>query len=525
MSFTRALSASLILSTALTVGACKGDNKSGMSNSPAAKALKVDGVSGKDVENMFTDSSRKVSSGDAEKALSQLGLGDNNAVMTWKERSGKAGNYVYTSLTATGDDGQTVNVDKLELSGVRMNDSGAATFDILKAYDVNTTDKDATVNVGKLELSGPSPAMAKAITKAIAEGPAFDGMDSLDLDLDLDDENSHFDAINIEDVTVTADEGGGTLKQLAWGEVDGLGRGLFLLEGLDFKVREKGKPAVKIKLGSASARGVDMDAFKDIKDKQENMARGPQGMMGMFGGSKAFAKTFDTMGFKDLDIEVGSLSMRSEGAQGSAKQKGDVTTIQQVLQPLTIKFSEAPEERELKEAYEFFQTLGYDEMVITSSQTSSLNEKTGEVKVENSYIDLKDGFRLSYNLEAGGLTDSSDSEEAMNNMTISKLDLALEDKSILDRAFKLAAKKQGSSAGLLKMQAKGGLMMMTAMAQNEQQQEMAAQLSKAVNKFIDDGGTLKVGINPATPLKASQLKNINPGNTDISKLGFYAKTE
>jgi len=524
MSFTRALSASLILSTALTMGACKGDNKSGLSDSSPAKALKIDGVSGNDIGKLFANSSRKVSDKDAEQALTKLGLGDKSAALSWNNRSGKAGNYVYTDLTATSDDGEAVTMDKLELIGVRM-DGGAATFDILKAFDIKTSDDDVTASFGKVELSGPSPKMAAAITKAFADASKIENMNDLDFDIDFDDEDIYFDAINIESVSLNAEEGGGTLKQLAWGEVGDTGRGLFLLDGLNFNIKEKGKPAVKIKLDSASARGVDMDAFKDIKDRQKNMARGPQGMMGMFSGNNTFAKTFDTMGFKNLDVEVGSLSIRSDGAQGSAKQKGDVTTIKQVLQPLTIKFSEAPEDREMKQAYELFQTLGYDEMVITSAQTSSLNEKTGEVKVENSYLDLKDGFRLAYNLDAGGLTDSPDAANAMENMTLSRLDLSLEDKSILDRAFKLAAKQQGSSAGLLKMQAKGGLMMMTAMAQNEQQQDMAAQLSKAVTKFIDDGGTLKIGVNPEAPIRASELKNMNPGTMDMSTLGFYAKTE
>ena len=524
MSFTRALSASLILSTALTVGACKGDNKSGFSNSSPTKALKVKSVSGSDVEKLFSAKNRKVSDADAEQALTSLGLGDNGAAMSWDKRTGKAGNYVYSGLTASGEDGAAVTINKLELSGVRM-DNGIATFDILKAYEMKTKDKDASVSVGKIELSGPSPDMAKAITKAFAEGSKIEKMGDLDLNIDLDDEDIYFDAINVEDISLSADEGRGSVKQFAWGEVGDTGKGLFMLQGLDFNVQETGKPAVKFKLDSASANGVDMDALDDMKNAQKKLSRGPQNAMSMFSGKNSFAKNFDTAEFKNLDIEVGTMSLRSEGAQGSAKKKGDVTTIQQVMQPLTLKFSDVPEDRELIQMYEAFQTLGYDELVFSTAQTSSFNEKTGEVKVEDSYIDLKDGFRMSYNLDAGGLQQTADAENAMDNMTLSRIDIALEDKSILDRAFKFAAKEQGSSPGLLKMQAKGGLMMMTAMAQNEQQQEMAAQLSKAINKFIDDGGTLKVGINPAAPLRASELKNMDPNTMDMSTLGFYAKTE
>jgi len=474
---------------------------------------------------MFASSSRKVSDRDAEQALTKLGLGSKSSAMSWDTRKGSAGSYSYTNMTATGDDGQAVTVEKLELSGVRM-EEGAATFDILKASELQTKDKDASVSVGKIMLSGPSPDMAKAITKAISEGSKIDDMSDLDLNIDLDDEDIYFDAINIEDVTISADEGGGTLKQLAWGDVGDTGRGLFLLEELNLNVQEKNKPAVKIQLESASARGIDMAAFKNMSNNQKRLARGARGPMDIFGRSNAFAKTFDTAGFKNLDINVGTLSLRSDGGQGSANRKGDVTTIQQVLQPFIIKFTSPPEAREMKEVYDVFQILGYDEMVFTSSQTSSLNEKTGDISVENSYFDLQDGFRFSYNLEAKGLTDGNASpKEAMDDMEIARLDLALEDKSILDRAFKVAAKKQGSSPALLRMQAKGGLMLMTAMAQNEQQQEMASQLSKAVNRFIDDGGTIKVGINPDTPIRASDLQNINPGNMDMGGLGFYARTD
>lgn len=524
MSLTRALSASLILSTALTVGACKGDNKSGFSNSSSAKALKVDRVSENDVAKLFSTESRKVTDSDAEQALASLGFGNNGAAMSWENRAGKAGNYVYSGLTAKGDDGAVVTINKLELSGVRMDD-GVATFDVLKAYDMNTKDQDASISVGKIELAGPSPEMAKAITKSFAEGSKIENLGDLDLNIDLDDEDIYFDAINFEDVSLSADEGRGRLKQFAWGEVGDTGKGLFMLQGLDFNVQESGKPAVKFKLDSASANGVNMDALEDMKSAQKKLSRGPQNAMNMFSGKNSFAKNFDTAEFKNLNFEVGTMSLTSDGAQGSAQKKGDVTTIQQVMQPLTLKFTDAPKEPELIKLYEAFQTLGYDELVLSTAQTSSLNEKTGEVKIEDSYIDLKDGFRMSYNLDAGGLQTVADGQNPMDNMTLSRMDIALEDKSFLDRVFKFAAKEQGSSPGLLKMQAKGGLMMMTAMAQNEQQQEMAAQLSKAINKFIDDGGTLKVGINPSAPLRASELKNMNPNTMDLSTLGFYAKTE
>lgn len=533
----RTLSGLLILSTALTVGACKGKDKTLVGESAPAKALKTADVSSSDLNSLFDVDSRKVSNADAEKALGVLGLTESNSKgLSWDKRDGDKGNYTYKNLTISDDDG-SATIEDVELFGVRM-EGEAATFDKMVAKGLVAKGEDGTVRIESMAVARPSPAFAAAITEALSRVDELGDLDGLDLDMDGQD--VHFGAMRANNVELEGPDFNGSLDSLAWGEFEDSGEGLFVLEDLKIKGRPEGKPELDITLGSINASGLNMDYFRSMSDKGKGR-RGSNPMGQVIKGVSPYTKTFDTVSFSDVDISMDGLHITTDGGQGKTTKKGDTLVTRQVLQPMVIRFDAEPTDRGMIEAKKSLASLGYDELVITSAQTSELNAKNDTVKITDSFLDLKDGFRLSYGYEATGINavregvESAQSngrslnerqmQKLTDDITLKSVDIALADKSIIDRGFKLAAEKQGSSPKLLRMQAKSMLMLMGLGVKSEAQGELVGELSRAMGQFIDDGGTLKLRVAPAQPLTVSQLRKLETGDMGVEALGFSATVE
>lgn len=535
----RTLSGLLILSTALTVGACKGKDKTVVGESAPVKALKTSDVSFSEINSLFDVDSRKVSNADAEKALAMLGLSDSNQKgLSWDKRSGEKGNYTFTNLTLQDDEGKAI-IEEVKLSGVHM-DGEFATFDKMVAQGLEAEGSDGTVRVESLAVARPSPAFAAAITKALSKLDEVKDLDDITLDIELDDDDIYFGALRFDAVEFEGSDINGSLDSLAWGEFDDSSEGLFVLEGLEMKGRSDDDIDVNVKLGAINATGLNMAHYRAMSDKQGGR-RGGNPMNQIIGGVSPYTKTFDTVSFSDVDISMDGLHITTDGGQGKTTQKGDSLITRQVLQPLVIRFDGEPTERGLIEAKKSLTSLGYDELVITSAQTSELNAKSDTVTVSDSFLDLKDGFRLSYGYEASGVNavregvesaqrngqtlNGRQMEKLTDNITVKSIDLALADKSIVDRGFKFAAEKQGSSPKVLRMQAKSMLMIMGLGVKTEAQGELIGELSRALGQFIDDGGTLKLQVAPAEPLTVNQLRKLETGDMGVEALGFSATVE
>jgi len=143
--------------------------------------------------------------------------------------------------------------------------------------------------------------------------------------------------------------------------------------------------------------------------------------------------------------------------------------------------------------------------------------------VKDANFALKDGFNLTYDLEATGLNAASqnDGSPDLDDMSFKRLKLQFTDQSIIDKGMKLAADMQGTSPALIKMQAKGALMFLPAMASGPEQTQALTELSESVGKLIDNGGTLTVSLNPSAPVKLSEIQGLsqNP-DQGLDKLGL-----
>jgi len=110
---------------------------------------------------------RSIANDDAVKALEILGLQSEGVmswgVMSWAEKSGEAGNYVYTSLGAQAEENE-ITIGRAELIGVRT-EGEEATFDRANFKDMLIKGDDVNFKISAMSVARPTPKMAQAIMK------------------------------------------------------------------------------------------------------------------------------------------------------------------------------------------------------------------------------------------------------------------------------------------------------------------------------------------------------------------------
>jgi len=533
---TQKIATAVILSSVLMVSACgQKDKASSEKNSETVTAIDIPSVADKDFDKLLTTSKRKVSEDEAQKALAVMGLDEKNEAISWASKSGKNGNYVYRDVTFKTDDDAAGTIETLRLTGVHM-DGEYANFDRMDVAGAAFTEDNATVTIQSIVLARPAMSIASNMGNIAKNLSQMDTLGGVRFNLAKGDYS--FGAALIKGVNIQSDQAKANLDMIAWGTNEKTQLARFKLSDLSIETVNADNPPAIIRLGSMSATGVNMahyTAMNTLRSKDRSgIAR--SGLQGF----NPLAKTFDSASFKNFDMNFDTLSIKSDGMQAIAKEKGDITTITSVMQPVTLTFTDAPTLPQLSAFQQNLTDLGYESLTVQARQISRLNTKTDTMTVDESIISLQDGFDMNYGYSFGGVNaltqalssqsekdtpDEAAIESALGAMSLSNFTLKVTDQSMLDRAFSLYAKKQGSSAALVKMQAKSLLMLGGLGARNDAEGRIMSELAKALGNFIDDGGTLEISLNPEKPLEMNTFQNLQDDQFDVEQLGFSVKVE
>ncbi|CAM3692761.1 Lipoprotein [Litorimonas haliclonae] len=523
-----------LASTSLVLGACAPKDK-GESAQISAEAAPL-GLSAPDEKvfaQYFNVAERDVSETEANQALKALNL-DAEGVMSWESRKGQAGNYVYTDVTSKTDEG-SLSIGTAELFGVHMVDDEAS-FDRANFKDMVLQGEDVNLNIGAMSVARPSPKMAQAIISALQ---SKDGLDDLETKIDVD-ETVSFGAISIDDINVSGDEANGNISHIVWG-VDEENR---VADGkigkVDFTLTGQNNTTSKLVFEGGSARGLNMNAYQDVSPTGPNLGLGQ-----ILGQMNLYAKPYDNIVVGEGSFTNDFVKATFEGFEGKAVEKGGVTTITQVGKPFRFSFLKQPEGPRAAQGYDTLKRLGFDEIVLRSSQTQILDQNNDTIAVQDGLIDMEDGFRLNYTYEAEGLSamvekaklqqanNNSDTDEvtaptveetlnALEPVKLRTMKMSLEDKSIVERGLKLASEMSGQSEGNLKKQLKLAIMAATFMGKSDLESEIIGQFGMAATEFIEDGGTLTVSVNPPAPISVKALAESRENNLNPKDIGFSA---
>lgn len=506
------LALSAVLSTGLMLSACSKKDETTIKSAVSQSALKVD--------------ARTVSDSDAEKALTAFALNNSgDGIVKWTSREGEKGNYVFEGLTiqADGSDGP-VSIERLELTGAHM-DNDAASFDKAVLNGLSFETDGNTGSMAKLTLVNPS----EDLTNLLAAG--FNGADESGSDKDIS-----FDALDIQTLSFAAEDANMKMGSLYLGK-NGEGddaTGNMSMRNMVISSSDDDMP-VNMTLGSIDVVDFNMAKYKPLVDSMKDGAMmGESAILQNMQSINSLDPDFKSFSLRDFDADIEGVKIDLDSIEAKSTVKGDTTTVVQDMSPLTITPPAESDDPQMQQFKEALSAMNYDELVFTSHQKSVMNKATDSVKLEDSYIEMKDGFRLSFDFDGSGISEfqkkqmemtvsdnPSTAMEMMGALDIRHAGFQLEDKSIIDRAFEFAALQQGGSAGTLKMQAKAATGMMMMMAQDDAQREFLGELSGALGEFIDNGGTLAFDMKPTEGFNLSEVMNgAQSGQIDIESMGL-----
>ena len=527
------LTAALFLSTALVIAGCssKDEGPSAAQSSPA-KALGLTSPSEKAFEKYFSVPKRKVSEAEAKQALALLNLGEaSDAGLSWDKTSGADGTYSYSGLTIN-DDKSSLNIKSANLIGVHMV-GDEASFDRADFSGITMIDTqdNSVVTLDSLSVARPSPAMARSILESLGN---VKGVDDLNLNID-DDADVSFGAIGMSGMDIKSDDMNLTAKTMLWGTDEDSGRADFKVDGISFNGTDKNGGSFKGNLGNVSATGIKTEAYKGLSKEMRSSMDSP---MGAVGGFNPLSKVYDSFAMDDFSFDSDFVSVTANGFEGKATEKGGVTTIRQVSEPIIITLKEDPTDPQAKRAFETIKALDFNELVFQMSGTSILDANTDTVELKDGLVTMKDGFKLSYNYGATGVKAMTDKMATMQNngsaqqmtasmdtLKLSGFQLRLEDDSIIDRSLKLAAQMRGGTPESIKREMTVALALAPMMAGGGLEGEMIGEMASAFGDFVKNGGTLSIVMDPKAPIAVGDLAQYKGSDLTLEDLGFSAKAE
>ena len=477
---------------------------------------------------------RKVDNAEAEKALSALSLNESGSgALSWASRDGKAGNYTYSDVTVDGDDEADIKISQVKLFGAHM-DGEQASFDKieLNGFTVATEKDDGDVSFGNISLVKPSPALSAGIAKMLSgDEDAFDDMEG----------DISFQAASFSDMKIKSEDGNFSIKNMALGTAKDK-TGMFTLSDLKMDIKDD-KDDIKMSLGSIEVTGANMEKYKGFFTEAMNGGGDEEAIAKIMQSMNPYDPDFSTISLKDFDMNIEGLAATLKSYSAQASKKNGVVTISQKMSPLSIIPPKDSKDKDMKEFAEVLSTMGYDRLEFTMGGKSVLDEKADNMKTHDTYIELRDGFRFSYDFDIDGYKDFSEKAAAMqangngsnpmaaigmaSALKFNHLRLAFRDDSFIDRAFKLAAEKEDTTADALKQKFKDSLGQAGMMAQDEGQQKLADDLNTALTSLIDNGGTFVIELNPTTPVNFGSVAMgaMMGGNVDIAALGLSISTQ
>jgi hypothetical protein len=508
-----ALTLGAILSTTLILGGCGEKNK--------GENVKIEKVA-----------SRNVDANEAEKALKLMALYESGAGdVAWSDRKGDNGNYIFSNFENDSNDGDKGIFGSLELKGLHMEGKTVA-FDQMVFNDFLGTDDEAKITIANITLTEPSPALAAAIARSFnGDDDAFENMEG----------GVNFKALSFSGLKVDDEDGVLSMAGLKVGK-DKNETGYFSLSDLNMDMMSEGEKVI-MSLGSIDVTGVNIAKYQGlIKAAMDNDGKvDADAMKELMGSINAYDPDFKDFSLKNFNMDVLGLKMNLDSMTGKAEKKGSKVIMSQTMSPLTIMPPVGSTNKDMKKITEGLTSFGYDKLEFTMEQNSVLDEENDTMVVKDSYIQMKDGFKLSYDYDIAGYKKFAEKAMSlqggksknpmaamsmMNELKFNNLRLALKDDSIIDRSFQYAAAQQGGKPEDLRQQAKMGLAFLPMMAKNEGQQKLAEDLSKALGKLLDDGGTLVVGLNPKEAVDfGTIMQGGMNGQIDIDALGLTIEAE
>lgn len=461
-----------------------------------------------DIDNVLKAPKRKVSDAQAETVLKSMGIWEQSDWLTWDARSGDQGNYSFKNVVIKSGEGEDITAGKLELSGLHMV-GDVPVADVLTFTDLKMTDDEFAMTVDSFAVK--SVFMPEALN-------SIEDVANFDLE-----PNQLPQAIVVKGFSGGDDEVSIKIKTLGVGEDNDDNHLRFAAEDID--ITSKGKEAFTVKLAAAHFKSLEalkpgtLEALADVDNP---------GALLDFTNSMQFGD----MLFTDLIVNSDYFDLSLPKYVQSAQKSGDITHVRMGMPSLKMDIKEAAAlDPQSRQAMQMLKSLDFTSMEFSSAGYTEVNLSEDIMDVKEASLNLKDGFDLNYTAKFSGYqamnkasvtaTTPSDIAAAQENFEIHNFALSLEDKSIVDRSFKLAGEMTGQSPENLRRQLNGVMAIGTLAATAQGYGEIYGDFTSAFGDFIEKGGTLNIAMNPETPISLGLMKEIERGEIpDVKQFGL-----
>ena len=500
----------------MIVGGCK--SKNGGADEVTDAAVSISKKNYGDIGDVLKVPTRKVSADESEKVLKAIGLWDESNALTWEDRSGGEGTYVFKNISTTDEEGQTFKAKRLTLAGLHM-EGDTPVADLVDMGDLSLNGDDVSLTIENLGLT--DVVLSENIG---ALSDIDDLLDFADLDLDIGDgtDSRAPKSFVMTGVKGQSDEAEFVIENLGWGQDPKTSELRFAAE--DLSITSLGEDSMTITLDSAKVRGMADDTDAALS-----------GSGGHIVDILTQSQGFGDVELKGFELKSDVVNLNLPSLNQSVTDKGNIRETDFNMPSFTVALIEGDNvPPDVAQGLAMLKSLGFDELVFSSKGQTELNTKTDVMTIKAVSVDLKDGFDLNYKGEISGFSaikelgaeaSAAEFKAAQDNIKVHDFALSLEDKSIVERGFKLAGEMTGQTPKDLRRQANGVLALGSLAALTQDDGAIYSEFTKALGEFIQDGGTLNIAVNPQTPLTLDDFDELSRGKKpDLKRLGFSAST-
>lgn len=477
-----------------------------------------------DIGDVLKITPRDVESSDGEAALKAIGLWEEGGHISWRERTGSAGQYNFKDVKITAKDGHDLTVKAMALGGLHM--SGETPIvDVVDFSGLVINNKKTSLKIDHLGLTKlPLSQNLSTVSKI------DDLLDIKDLDIEVDNGLEGPESVVFKGVTGTADKTVFEIDTLGWGQDPKDQHIRFAAQDVMIKVTETDEAPITLSLKSAKIRGLAPIDAANSTDVGNIKSR--NGFLNLLMQNPQIGD----MTIEGLDIQSDVFTLDLPSIKQSANQQGGITTINSDMPKLTLGITQTDDlPVEAQQVMAMIKSLGFESMVFSAQSVTEMNKDTDFLAVKAASLDLQDGFDLNYKGEFSGLSSinslganaSPENIQAVEDkFKIHGFAFSLEDKSIVERGFNLAGEMTGQSPKNLRRQANGILALGSLAALTQKDGSIYSEFTQALSEFLQDGGTMTVQIAPEEPITIKDLEGLQSGKKpDLKRLGFSTATK
>ena len=431
-----------------------------------------------------------------------------------------------------------IQVKKLTFDGLKMDADNRAIFEnvLFEGLKIVPIEDPEAVGlyVENMKLEGTSPELSAWLAamfqkKSDVKAPKPDKLTFKSLKMDglvwLD-----------EDLPV---EHASTLKSLKIEDVKDDKVGALSLEGLKVKFFDAYSPEPgEFSIADLNLKGSNV-AFLQAAQEKDPFASASD-------ISKSVLQTplddgIDEAQLKDLEFALDGVELKLPELKYSVERNTSGMPLSSRLEPVNLSFKADPEAGLLgAQLSPYLSAYGVDDLKITTGYSSTYDPKTDLAQTKDSYIEVENAFRLSYDFSGSGvkklqeklqsvdpdlvLSGEKSAKDVMadlySELDIHALTMTLEDQGAVNKLVALAAIMRGLSPddvrksvnGIMAFGMVGALMLGV-------DEGILQEFGDASRGFIEKGGTVTLSMTPTEPVSLSTLMD-KPSQVKKDTLGF-----